>query len=329
MGVLNCQKCINLENKRINELCLGQNDHKSRRVITALESQDTNSSPPKMAKYLNEEKINNSNFIDINKLKRIYSEIKKGNKDAIYDLDYNTLEIIYNESDSYYDFQEKESENKNYFNENNKDDNLEENVELHKYLKSKGNNDLDINDFINQKIKESQEAQIKVEGKDANIQNYEILDNPENYKIIYDKNSNCLQNNFLYNAFSDLELSEDENNNNINNKIIEEKEEYENDESSFKNTKTKEIRHYSANLTQKKIKDIDLNKIKKSVISEKIKNKTDISEKENLNHYKSINSNNNSINKQFIGKSITSYEVESDNNPNIENNNYIINNIDK
>ena len=329
MGVLNCQKCINLENKRINELLLGQNDHKSRRVITALESQDTNSSPPKMAKYLNEEKINNSNFINIDKLKRIYSEIKKGNKDAIYDLDYNTLEIICNESDSYYDFQEKESENKNYLNKNNKDDNLEEIDELHKYLKSKVNNDLDINDFINQKIKESQEAQIKVEGKNNNIQNYEILDNPENYKIIYDKNSNCLQNNFLYNAFSDLELSEDENNNNnIDNRIIEEKEEYENDESSFKNTKTKEIRHYSANLTQKKIKDTELNRIKKSVRSEKIKNKTDISEKDNLNHHKSINSNNNSINKQFVGKSIMSYEVESDN-PNIENNNYIINNIDK
>ena len=150
MGVLNCQKCINLENKRINELCLGQNDHKSRRVITALESQDTNSSPPKMAKYLNKEKINNSNFIDINKLKRIYSEIKKGNKDAIYDLDYNTLEIICNESDSYYDFQEKESEIKNNINinDNYENDNVEQYEELHKFLKS-GNNDLDINDFIN------------------------------------------------------------------------------------------------------------------------------------------------------------------------------------
>ncbi len=38
------------------------------------------------------------------KIKRIYLEIQKGNKDAIYDLDYNTLKIIYNDSDSYQDF---------------------------------------------------------------------------------------------------------------------------------------------------------------------------------------------------------------------------------
>jgi hypothetical protein len=116
-------------------------------------------------------------------------------------------------------------------------------------------------------------------------------------------------------------VSEEENDNNIDNRIIEEKEEYENDESSFKNTKTKlkELRHYSANLTQKKVKDIEVNKTKKSVRSEQIKNKKDISEKDIINNYKSINSNNNSIYKQIAGKSVTSYEVESDS-PNIENN---------
>ena len=314
MGVLNCQKCINLENKRYNELLIGRNGQKSRKVITALESQDTNSTPPKIAEYKNEEKINNLNFISKEKLRQIYLEIKKGNKDAIYDLDYNTLEIICNESDSYYDFQEKESEIKNNINDNYENDNIEQYEELHKFLKS-GNNDLDINDFINQKIKENQEAQIKVEGEDINMQNKEIIDNPDNYKIIYDKNLNGLQNNYKYNAFSDLELSEEENNNNLDNRILEEKEEYENDESSFKNIKLKELRHYSANLTQQKVKDIELIKMKKSIRSEKIKNKTGISEKENINNNKSINSNNNSIYKH-AGKSITSYEVESDN-PNI------------
>ena len=143
------------------------------------------------------------------------------------------------------------------------------------------------------------------------MQNKEIIDNPDNYKIIYDKNMNGLQNNYKYNAFSDLELSEEENNNNLDNRILEEKEEYENDESSFKNIKLKELRHYSANLTQQKVKDIELIKMKKSIRSEKIKNKTGISEKENINNNKSINSNNNSIYKH-AGKSITSYEVESD-----------------
>jgi len=310
MGVLNCQRCINLENKRYNELLLGTNGHKSRKVITALESQDTNSTPPKIAEYMNEEKINNINFINKEKLKQIYLEIKKGNKDAIYDLDYNTLEIICNESDSYCNFQEKESEIKNNINDNFENDNVEQFEELHKYLKS-GNNDLDINDFINQKIKESQEAQIKVEGENINMQNNEIIDNPENYKIIYDKNSNGLQNNYKYNPFSDLELSEEENNNILNNKIIEENEEYENDESSFKKIKSNELKHYSANLSQKKVNDIELIKMKKSLRSEKIKNKAGISEKDNANNHKSINSNNNSI-YRHAGKSITSYEVESD-----------------
>lgn len=310
MGVLNCQRCINLENKRYNELLLGTNGHKSRKVITALESQDTNSTPPKIAEYMNEEKINNINFINKEKLKQIYLEIKKGNKDAIYDLDYNTLEIICNESDSYCNFQEKESEIKNNINDNFENDNVEQFEELHNYLKS-GNNDLDINDFINQKIKESQEAQIKVEGENINMQNNEIIDNPENYKIIYDKNSNGLQNNYKYNPFSDLELSEEENNNILNNKIIEENEEYENDESSFKKIKSNELKHYSANLSQKKVNDIELIKMKKSLRSEKIKNKAGISEKDNANNHKSINSNNNSI-YRHAGKSITSYEVESD-----------------
>lgn len=310
MGVLNCQRCINLENKRYNELLLGTNGHKSRKVITALESQDTNSTPPKIAEYMNEEKINNINFINKEKLKQIYLEIKKGNKDAIYDLDYNTLEIICNESDSYCNFQEKESEIKNNINDNFENDNVEQFEELHKYLKS-GNNDLDINDFINQKIKESQEAQIKVEGENINMQNNEIIDNPENYKIIYDKNSNGLQKNYKYNPFSDLELSEEENNNILNNKIIEENEEYENDESSFKKIKSNELKHYSANLSQKKVNDIELIKMKKSLRSEKIKNKAGISEKDNANNHKSINSNNNSI-YRHAGKSITSYEVESD-----------------
>ena len=310
MGVLNCQRCINLENKRYNELLLGTNGHKSRKVITALESQDTNSTPPKIAEYMNEEKINNINFINKEKLKQIYLEIKKGNKDAIYDLDYNTLEIICNESDSYCNFQEKESEIKNNINDNFENDNVEQFEELHKYLKS-GNNDLDINDFINQKIKESQEAQIKAEGENINMQKNEIIDNPENYKIIYDKNSNGLQNNYKYNPFSDLELSEEENNNILNNKIIEENEEYENDESSFKKIKSNELKHYSANLSQKKVNDIELIKMKKSLRSEKIKNKAGISEKDNANNHKSINSNNNSI-YRHAGKSITSYEVESD-----------------
>ena len=314
MGVLNCQKCINEENKIINELLLEGKKNKSRRVITALESQDTNSTPPKMAKYLNEEKVNSSNFSKNERLKRIYLEIKKGNKEAIYDLDYNTLDIINNESDSYLEFPNEDIENDfkdiNHLNDN---DNVEDFDEIYKIFKTNGNNDLDINDFINKKIKESQNDQIKEEF----VQNNEIIDNPDNYKIVYDKNMNNYQNNFKYNGFSDLELSED--GNNLNDKIIEEKEEYENEESSFKDIK--ELKNNSANLTQTKNKSIEINK--KSIKSEKIKKKEKTNEKENkFNNKSNIFNNSNSVIKQIAGKSITSYELESDN-PNIENCNNI------
>ena len=314
MGVLNCQKCINEENKIINELLLEGKKNKSRRVITALESQDTNSTPPKMAKYLNEEKVNSSNFSKNERLKRIYLEIKKGNKEAIYDLDYNTLDIINNESDSYLEFPNEDIENDfkdiNHLNDN---DNVEDFDEIYKIFKTNGNNDLDINDFINKKIKESQNDQIKEEF----VQNNEIIDNLDNYKIVYDKNMNNYQNNFKYNGFSDLELSED--GNNLNDKIIEEKEEYENEESSFKDIK--ELKNNSANLTQTKNKSIEINK--KSIKSEKIKKKEKTNEKENkFNNKSNIFNNSNSVIKQIAGKSITSYELESDN-PNIENCNNI------
>ena len=142
-----------------------------------------------------------------------------------------------------------------------------------------GNNNLNLNDFINQKIKESRQAQIRHAEEDEDdikyINKEEIINNPDNYKIIYDKNINNYRNNF-----SDMELSEEENFKNIkDNDIIEEKEEYENEESS----------------KEKKIKSIDCNNLNKSS-EENSKQKTD----------------NNRSSKRFTGKSITSYEIESE-----------------
>ena len=319
MGVLNCQKCINQENKIINELLLEGKEYKSRKVITSLENQDTNSSPLKISMNLPEQNINRMN--DSNKednIKKIYFEIKNGNKDAIYDLDYNTLEIICNDSDSYQNFLDNESE-KFIKIEKSENNDVEQIDEIQKILLTNENKDIDINEFINQKIKESQDAQIKEEG--WNLNNNEIIQNSDNYKIIYDKNMTNYQNNF--NNFSDLELSEDENCNNIKDKIIEEKEEYEYEESSFKNTK--ELRHNSANLSQKKNKSMEINNKKASIKSDMVKNKgnkTCIKETYDKN---SINLNSNNIYKQQGGKSITSYEIDSDN-ANIENN-FNVNNI--
>ena len=318
MGVLNCQKCINPGKTIYNELLLDKNANNSRKIITSIENQNTNSTPQKFVKYINEEKINRFNInnkkLKKNKYKEIYLEIKNGNTDIIYDLDYNTLEIICNESDSYQDFREKEKNKQS--NINIVDDNdLEEINEFQKILLSNEKEDLDINDFINQKIKENQDAE-KIEYEKINPPNDDIIENPENYKIIYDKNMNDYKNNLNLKNFSDLELSDDNyNNNDINNKIIEEKEEYENEESSY--NKLKELKYNSANLSQEKLRSIEINtKGKNSTKSENIKDKGNIS----LHNY----NKNNSYNKQIIGKSVTSYEIESDN-PNIESNNYNIN----
>ena len=158
MGVLNCQKCINPGKTIYNELLLDKNANNSRKIITSIENQNTNSTPQKLVKYINEEKINRFNInnkkLKKNKYKDIYLEIKNGNTDIIYDLDYNTLEIICNESDSYQDFREKEIIKQS--NINIVDDNdLEEINEFQKILLSNEKEDLDINDFINQKIKEN------------------------------------------------------------------------------------------------------------------------------------------------------------------------------
>ena len=327
MGVLNCQKCINQENKLIDELLLGGKEPKRRRVITALECQDTNTTPQKSQTYYTEEginRLNNTNNINQEskeeKIKRIYLEIKKGNKDAIYDLDYNTLEIICNDSDSYQDFLDKKSEK--YINiDNNQNNNKEEIVDIQKILSMNGNEDLNINDFINQKIKESQDSQFQ--GEEINKKNNEIFDNPRNYKIIYDKNMINYPSHLNYNDFSDFELSEDGNYNNINDKIIEEKDEYENENEESNIKKVKELRHYSANLSHKKNKSIEINKIKLSLNSATIKGNEH--EKENINSLNSINLNNISINKQQGGRSIVSYEIESD--QNIDNINIHGNNI--
>lgn len=320
MGALNCQKCINQETKIINELLLDGKEHRSRKVITSLEKQDTNSTPQKISTNFSEEKFNRINDLEReskkDKFKKIYLEIKNGNSDAIYDLDYNTLEVICNDSDSYQDFQDKESE-KYIKSENSENNNNEECHEFQKILFSNGTRDLNINDFINQKIKENQDALANEEG--INLNNNEIINNPDNYKVIYDKSMSNYKNEF--NNFTDLELSDEENCNNFDNKIIEEKEEYENEneESSYKIKR--ELKYYSANLSQNKIKNIEINNIKGSTKSDIIKNNNINTEIKNMYCKKSLNVNSNKIYKQQGGKSITSYEIESDN-PNIENINF-------
>ena len=65
MGSLNCQKCINDENKNIDEILIEKNEYESRKIITALESQETNATPRKTYDNLTKEKLNRLNNINI------------------------------------------------------------------------------------------------------------------------------------------------------------------------------------------------------------------------------------------------------------------------
>ena len=156
---------------------------------------------------------------------------------------------------------------------------------------------------------------MKIKKEENNLINNDIIENPDNYKIIYDKNINNYKNNF-----SDMELSEEENCNNIkNNDIIEEKEEYENDNDNEESSNDVKLKYNSANFGHKKNKSIEVNKNINSVKSDNINNKkNELNGKENVDK-KSLKINNDKIFKIQGGKSVTSYEIESDN-PNIENN---------
>ena len=83
MGVLNCQKCINPGKTIYNELLLDKNANNSRKIITSIENQNTNSSPQKLVKYINEEKINRFNINNKNLKKNSNGYIKKNNKKKV------------------------------------------------------------------------------------------------------------------------------------------------------------------------------------------------------------------------------------------------------
>ena len=75
MGVLNCQKCYNTENKNNDEIITGNNILKNQKVLFALDSYKTSVSPISNNDNLSQNKFNNFiNNIDKNKKKNFNSK---------------------------------------------------------------------------------------------------------------------------------------------------------------------------------------------------------------------------------------------------------------
>ena len=103
MGVLNCQKCFNNDNKNKDEIITGNYLLKNQKVLFALDTRKTSTSPTSGAEIFNQNQSNSyKNYKD--KIKKLPFKSKKefNIDDDLIDFDYNTIEIPNNESDTDY-----------------------------------------------------------------------------------------------------------------------------------------------------------------------------------------------------------------------------------
>ena len=374
MGVLNCQKCFNNDNKNKNEIITGNNLLLNQKVLFALDSRKSTLSPRTNCESSNQNKLNH--FLhNKEKCKKMSLKSKKfSSLDDEYtnELDYNTIEIPNDDEDSFDSIEEKKSYEKSeknqdseenykirlknaeelfgydedslnrnsnnlHMNTNNNNNNFIQNYdnddEIKKTLDTKDK--CDLNDFINEKIKEKRINELNSEEKITKEQTLENNSNENaksqsNYNIII--GNNCLNYNYqcnLYNNFSDIQNFGNLNNY-INQKIEEENEEYEQEKNII------DISDINNN------NDINLNRYKSSTFSQnelKNKEKNEILDKKNSIKSEEINTrkgtknegSNEFINYNFSNnyhppddRSAISYEIEyidDNNNYDNENNN--------
>jgi hypothetical protein len=318
MGSLNCQKCFNNEYKVSDELITGNNPLKTKKVVLAL---DSFSQKYTCDNYYQNNIIHSDRMNSIKERNKRFScnRGKRGKKNEeeenINNLEYNTMEVVYNDnfSNSYDENEEEENseldsednynirlknaeelfgcdEQASSINESINDnkninncDNFKINDKIKKDIIVNGNDNL--NDLINEKFREKEEKIFE-----SNKNDKEIKGNKEqsfsNYNIII--GNSCLHYNYQYNLYNnDIELL---NGGNINKKMN---------------------REYL-----KKININDNNKYKSSTFSNF--EKKDLDNNENSQFEDTIKSedirrNKNESNEIQIeeGKSVISYEVET------------------
>ena len=319
MGSLNCQKCFNNEYKISDELITGNNPLKTKKVVLAL---DSFSQKYTCDNYCQNNVVQSNRMNSIKeKSKRISNyRGKRGKKNEEEEnntyLEYNTMEIVYNDnfSNSYDENEDEENseldsednynirlknaeelfgcddqnssvnesinDNKNTIN----CDNFKIKDKIKKNIIVNGNENL--NDLINDKLREKEENIFENNKKEK-----EINENKEksysNYNIII--GNSCLHYNYQYNLYNndynDIELL---NGDNINQKINKEYLKKGNDNNKYK----------SSTFNNFEKKDLDNNEnsqFEDSIKSEDIKR----------------NKNESNENEIEEGKSVISYEVET------------------
>ena len=320
MGSLNCQKCFNNEYKVSDELITGNNPLKTKKVVLALDSFSQ--------KYTCDNYCQN-NIIQSNRMDSIkernkrfsYYRGKRGKKneeeESNNNLEYNTMEIVYNDNFSNSFDENEEEENSELDSEDNYNirlknaeelfgcddqassinesindnkntinncDNFKINDRIKKNIIVNGNDNL--NDLINEKLREKKEKKFESNKNDKEI-NGNKENSYSNYNIII--GNSCLHYNYQYNLYNnDIELLNG--GNNINQKI---NREYLKKGNIIDNNKYK-----SSTFSNFEKKDLDNNE--NSQFEDTIKSE-DIRRNKNENNEYQIEE----------GKSVISYEVET------------------
>ena len=319
MGSLNCQKCFNNEYKISDELITGNNQLKSKKVVLALDTFSQNYTCDNYCQN-NIVQSNRMNSIKEKSKRSSCNRGKRGKKneeeESNNNLEYNTMEIVYNDnfSNSYEENEEEENseldsednynirlknaeelfgcdEQTSSINESINDnkntincDNFKINDKIKKNMIVNGNDNL--NDLINEKLREKEEKIFESNKNDKEI-NGNKENSYSNYNIII--GNSCLHYNYQYNLYNnDIELLNG--GNNINQKI---NREYLKKGNIIDNNKYK-----SSTFSNFEKKDLDNNE--NSQFEDTIKSE-DIRRNKNENNEYQIEE----------GKSVISYEVET------------------
>ena len=354
MGVLNCQKCFNNDNKNNNdnEIITVNYISKNKKVIFALDSYKNSVSPTTSNENLSR---SNSNYFinDKDKSKKRQIKLKKESSTEEEFIDYNnTIEIPYDDIDSddeqnkmsvysndnqdsleYYNIRLKQSEelfgcDENFAHKNNsmniQNKNIEkisnnniinEEIENNKIINNEKD---DLNNFINEQIRETRKYELKTEEKCCKNDISENINNNNNNRLYYPSNyniilrENCFNTNYQYN-FNNYNSDIGYNwglSNIIDQKIDEENEEYYDQEKKIIDISDINYKYKSSTFSQYEIKNIEQSTIfdnKNSIKSEEIKTRKGT---KNEGSNDNINYNFSNNYKPQDDRSAISYEIE-------------------
>lgn len=344
MGVLNCN-CFHNDTKNINEIITG-NNLKAQKLVFALESRKTTLSPRNSSELFNPNQINNfSNNKDKNKEMSLKSKKESNTEEEIIinDIDYNTIEIICDNSDSNEEKHDKKLENNNLEKNHNikiknkeelfgnNEDSLENinstplnnETKISKENNNTNNNDSDnkiqnnllindqsdLNNFINEKIKEKRKSELENE---KNGDKNEIDDNNKHYHKKHNLiiGNNSFNYNYQYNIYNISYNDVGGNYNYINQKIDEENEEYEQEKEIINISDINFNKYKSSTFSQCETKNLEKETIfenKISTKSEEIKTRKETKNEgsnDNIPYYSS------NENKRPEERSAISYEID-------------------